>query len=137
MITKEQLAEKLNNRQYRNEITKEEIQEAKESNLVVIFGASDDLIELRGAIYEELDMYNGGIIYFDKDGLLKNECEDGCPYFKKVQDKAKQVLAAWDYDGYSWSISADYTLNAAYFDILDDDGSKYCKGCIFSMKDLL
>lgn len=82
MITKEELAEKLNGRTYLNEMTEEEEQEAKESELVVVFGQSDDLVELRGAIDDELDMYDGGTIYLTKEGVLKNECEDSdCPYF--------------------------------------------------------
>jgi hypothetical protein len=40
-----ELAKLLNGREYRKEITKEEIQKAKENNLVIIFGYSDDNLE--------------------------------------------------------------------------------------------
>ena len=43
----------LNGRSYRNEITSSEEKLAKENNLVVVYGASDDLVELAGAMSEE------------------------------------------------------------------------------------
>lgn len=52
-LTKESLALKLNNCQIDEEISKTDEQEAKKNNLVVVFGASDDLIEFRGAINDE------------------------------------------------------------------------------------
>lgn len=144
MITKEELAEKLNGRTYLNEMTEEEEQEAKESELVVVFGQSDDLVELRGAIDDELDMYDGGTIYLTKEGVLKNECEDSdCPYFQKLLEDATQILAVFGDDspslgvqGYSWSFRAVDIPDAATFDILDSDGEKYCRGFIFAMEDL-
>lgn len=69
-MTKEQLAYLLNGREYTNEITKEEEREAKNSGLLVIFGASDDLIELRGAIYDEVGAINGGEVRIGKNGNL-------------------------------------------------------------------
>lgn len=67
-MTKEELAKLLNGRQYRNEINDLEEKQAKENNLVVIFGASDDLIEFSGAIYDEFDSYYETTILLNKDG---------------------------------------------------------------------
>ena len=53
-MTKEQLAELLNGNEYRDEMTKEQEQAAKQNNLLVLFGASDDLLEMRGAIRDEV-----------------------------------------------------------------------------------
>lgn len=49
-MTKESLAAILNGRTYGDEITKEEEAQAKAAELVVIYGASDDLVEFGGAI---------------------------------------------------------------------------------------
>jgi hypothetical protein len=46
-MTKEAFAELLNGRQYRAELSSEEEQLAMENKLVIVFGASDDLLELR------------------------------------------------------------------------------------------
>lgn len=48
MITAKELAEKLNGRAYGDSFDDVE-QEAKESGLVIVYGASDDLMEFDGA----------------------------------------------------------------------------------------
>lgn len=42
-------AEKLDGRKYGNELTRDEEKKLKDLGLVVVFGASDDLCEFRGA----------------------------------------------------------------------------------------
>ena len=54
-MTKEELAELLNGRQYREEITSDEEKIAYENGLIVIFGASDDLTIFKGIIDTEQD----------------------------------------------------------------------------------
>ena len=44
-------------------------QEAKENGLVIVYGASDDLMEFDGAIYDEGGCFDGGRVYFDRDGV--------------------------------------------------------------------
>lgn len=133
-MTKEEFAARLNGREYLEEITKAEEAEAKQLGLVVIFGASDDLMEFRGAIDEEGGACGGTTAYFNADGLLQNECEDeGCPYFEKIKKSAKTIKALWNTDGYSWTYETD--IPHATFDIMED-GEKYCRGIVFSMSDL-
>ena len=112
-MTKEQLAARLSGRQYGDEITREEEQTAKENNLVVIFGASDDLCEMRGAIYDEFDCYGGGDI----------ECEE---YPEKLR-------AFWcPESGGSWG----YETNLPYvtFNIYEDD-ELYCVGIVVDLQE--
>jgi len=40
--------------------TKEELQLAKDNRIVIVTGASDDLVELEGAITDEGDCWEGG-----------------------------------------------------------------------------
>jgi hypothetical protein len=53
------LAALLTGREYRQEITRAEEADAKAAGLVVAFGASDDLLEFRGAIDDEVGCYDG------------------------------------------------------------------------------
>lgn len=111
-MTKEQLAERLNGRQYGGELNREEEKLAKESGLVVIFGASDDLCEMRGAIDDEFGCYDGGEI----------ECEE---YLGKLQ-------AIWcPADGGSWGYETD--LPHADFNIYEDN-TLYCVGIVVDLK---
>jgi len=132
-MTKEELAALLNGRQYRNEMTKGEEAAAKTAGLVVIFGASDDLMEIRGAVDDEV-YPNGDGTPFTGTGLLKSECEDDdCPYFAKMLEGATGVYATFDDDGYTWTY--DTAIPHATFDILEDD-VKYCRGIVFALADV-
>lgn len=128
-----ELAALLNGREYRQEITKEEAARAKADCLVVVFGASDDLMEFRGAIDDEKGCYNGGIAYLTSTGLLQNDCDnDDCPHFAKLKDKAATINAVWDKDGYSWVYETDIPHET--FEILKD-GERYCRGIVFALAD--
>ena len=134
-MNKEQLAAQLDGREYGKEITKEEEAQAKAAGLVVVFGYSDDNMELRGAIYDELGCYNGGTAYLDKHGLIQSDCDQGedCPYFKRAQASAVTINAEWGKNGYSWTYKTD--IPHATFEIVED-GEKFCRGIVFSLADM-
>ena len=132
-IVKE-IADILDGIEYDAEISEQDIQYAKENGAVIVFGASDDLMEIRGAIYDEVGCFAGGNAYFDKTGLLVNECEnEDCPYFREMKSDAKVVTAVFDSEGYSWVYKTDIPHEA--FEILKD-GMKYCRGIVFWTGDL-
>lgn len=56
-MTAKELAEMLSGRKYGMEITSEEARAAKDAGLVVVYGYSDDNVEFRGAIDEEVGAY--------------------------------------------------------------------------------
>ncbi len=130
-MTKEELAGLLNGREYGREITREEERLARENNLFVAFGASDDLLAFRGAIDDAVEAFDGGVAYVTPNGLVKNWCaDDDCPYCKKLIATAKTVNTIWNKDGYSWWITT--TLPYAPFDIMEG-GEKYCRGIVVEM----
>jgi len=134
-MTKEELSEKLNGRPYSNEISKDEGIIAKENGLVVVFGASDDLMEFRGAIDDEVDCWDGGPAYLDENGILEIECDNiDCPYFSRLKESAKKIEAVWHDDGIiSWTYKTDIP-HSTFFII--QDGKEYCEGIVFSINDL-
>lgn len=115
-------------------LTLHQVHIAKENGFVVVYGASDDLMELDGAIYDEFGCYGGGIAYLNSKGFLsvKDECED-CPYIKSELAKYKTITAVWGADGYSWTYKTG--IPHAEFDVLED-GEPYCKGIVFDIKSL-
>lgn len=52
-------ANKLNGREYGNEISRSEMLEAQTDNVIIVFGSSDDELEFRGLIYDEVSAYGG------------------------------------------------------------------------------
>src|SRR3990167_5676412 len=74
-MTKEELAEKLHGREYPFNLTKDEIAEAKTAGLVIIYGASDDLLEFEGAIYDEVGAHDGGEAFIANGKLLSSQSD--------------------------------------------------------------
>lgn len=144
-MTKEQLAALLNGRQYRSEITDEEAAAAKAAGLLVIFGASDDLVEFRGFISDEIGAYNGTTFRLCPEGLLpewpntsdegwdESEAED---YFRRKALGFVDIEALWDEGGYSWVISPPSTLPHATFVIKEEGEPDFCRGIVIDMADL-
>ena len=94
----------LNGSEYRDEMSAHLDMIAREDGLVVVFGASDDLMEFRGAIYDEVGCYDGGTAYLNSKGLLVNQCDEAnCPYFEIERANAVTIRAIWDNEGYSWT----------------------------------
>lgn len=133
MTTKE-FADRMNGREYGKEITDDIIDIAYNSGFVIVFGASDDLCELHGAIYDEAGCYDGGTIYLTPTGLFQSKRNDeDCPYAAKEREKCKTIEAVWGEDGYSWIYETDIPHET--FDILED-GEKYCRGIVFELSSL-
>lgn len=108
----------------------------KAAGLVAVFGASDDLMEFRGAIRDEVGCYNGGTAFLTSAGLLTNDCDEGerCPYFAKIQERATPINANWDEGGFSWRYETE--IPHVKFIIKEDD-ENYCEGIVFALADVV
>jgi hypothetical protein len=123
-------------------LTRDEEAAAEANRLVVIFGASDDLCELRGAIHDEMGAYQEAMLFIDKHGNLLRELEeDDAKVLAKYDlvgvllrrhEEAVKVNAFWCRGEYSWDY--DCTAPHATFDILED-GEKYCRGLVIDLKE--
>lgn len=137
-MTKETLAALLNGREYGSEMTKSERDAAKALGLVIVFGYSDDNTEFYGAMSDEVSCYGGKDIKINSGGPVDIE-EEEREVLKKfnvldqVLGKSHTITAIWDKEGYAWTYKTD--IPHASFDIMED-GSKYCRGIVFSIKDL-
>lgn len=126
-ITKEEFASKLDGCDYRDEMSKEEIKEAKENGLVVVFGASDDLIEFEGCISEEEGCWCGALFKINSKKLTIKETENR---------KDKNVIeAVWCDTELNTSWSYNTSIPHAKFNVMEDD-DLYCIGIVFSIYDL-
>lgn len=126
-MTKEELAKRLNGKQYRNEMTPLDIKEANDSRLVAVFGASDDLMEFEGAISEEF----GTEARFDKEGKLLEYCSEECIHYENAWKKSNKIDA--EYNNGVWNYTT--SIPHAKFQIFDEK-ELYCNGIVFSMDDL-
>jgi len=126
-MTKKELAEKLNGRQYGDSF-KDVMEDTMASGLVIVTGASDDLMEFQGAIEDEGGCFDGGEVYFDKNGVSQDGTE-----------RANMIEALWcegtNVDGCqaTWSYKTDIPHET--FEIWEDE-ELYCIGLIFSIEDI-
>ena len=120
-----EFATMLNNREYDYpQFTKEELRIAEENGFVIVCGASDDLMEFYGAIRSEGDCFDGGTVWFNKDGVIDAPTTTG--------DKSIEALWCKE-DDVTWTYKTDIPHET--FMIYDQD-EKYCRGIVFSIADL-
>jgi hypothetical protein len=129
-MTKEELAAKLDGNQYGSETRGSEVA-ARLSGLVIVFGYSDDLMEFRGAIFDER---GAGEVYVTPSGLFDDGgCDCDCKYLKAARAEAVPIRGVWGKGGYSWQYET--SIPHATFEIFDG-GEKYCRGIVFSLADV-
>ncbi len=137
-MTMKEFAKMLSGREYGMELIKDEKRQAADAGLVVAYGYSDDNVELRGAIDEEVGAWDGTTIRLTKAGVLRGPACDsaencGCPYFATAKNAAKTIKAVWGAGGVSWTFETDIPHET--FNIYED-GELFCVGIVFSVEDL-
>lgn len=138
-MTKEELAALITGREYGAELTEEEEARAKEAGLLVIFGASDDLTEIRGTLSDEAGANDGATHRIDAQGFLPSwdsidhDDEDECEVYLKRKGGGIEVRAKWGEGDYSWVIETD--VPHATFEIVEGD-EKYCRGIVIDAREL-
>jgi hypothetical protein len=139
MVTPQDIAARLNNIEYRTDIAQSILDDAKTHGLVIVTGASDDLIEFEGAAYEEYSCYGGATIPVGKDGEPIFGCEEPCDHCQATQDaeNAKtKIEAKWAFNDYSWFIDINLDPKKyGAFNVLED-GETYCRGIVFAIEDI-
>lgn len=137
-MTAKEFAAMLDGREHGMEMSRYEEKQAAVAGLVVLYGYSDDNVEFRGAIDEEVGAWDGTTIYLNTAGvLLKPDCEDcnrgDCPYFSQALEKAKTIEAVWNSPGDPcWTFETDIPHET--FTIMED-GEPFCVGIVFGMDD--
>lgn len=136
--TREQFAELLDGREIGDEIDRAESKTAKENGLVVVYGASDDLCEFRGAIEDEWGCYGGGTIPIVNGKVLPNHCDCECEYcgFKDLLNKAQLIRIYWDRKDAVATWEYETGIPHSTFMILED-GEPYCRGIVFDLAEVL
>lgn len=137
-----ELAAILNGREYCHEITKAEEAQAKAAGLVVVFGYSDDNVELRGAIDDEVGAFDGTTFRISPTGLVpswssvdKDDEDEAQAYFDQKRAGYREIEAVWCPDAdesISWIYRTD--IPHATFDVMED-GATYCRGIVFALAD--
>lgn len=137
-MTAKELAGILSGREYGGEIYPLEERNSQAAGLVVVYGYSDDNVEFRGAIDDEVGAYKGTTIHINKSGILHAptpDCDmDECPYLKQAVKEARSIRAVWHDEGSScWTFETGIPHET--FDIYED-GELFCVGIVFALDDI-
>jgi len=129
-MTKEEMAAKLHVRGIGNEFTREDRLAAKAAGLIVVYGYSDDCVEVDGASTDERGF---APLEFSRKGLVEQH-DEGCDCrfcdYKSMVADCKKVTGKFTNEG--WRFQTD--IPHATFDIMED-GALYCRGIVFSLSD--
>ena len=136
-----ELAEKLTGMEYPVRIPESLVAEAKANRLVIVYGASDDLMEFEGAIYDEVGVCDGGVAFIDSKGLtpdFNQLCEeknfDGLQDYFSRFSKRKEIEALWCKEGeYSFTFKTEIPHETWE---VTEDGKPYCRGIVFSLANI-
>lgn len=129
-MDKKDLAQLINGREYGYGIFRDVRRAAIDAGLVIVTGASDDLMEFEGAIYDEGGCFDGGKVFFDRNGIS----EDG-------SERANCIKALWcdntalDENGnvITWTYKTDIPHETF---MIYEKGQPYCRGIVFGLADL-
>lgn len=142
-ITKESIAAALNGTEYGykgsfdkrlNELSSQ----AEEAGLLIVYGASDDLMEFDGAFRDEIGAYEGTVAHLDRKGLLDrdqidDDDDEAITDFTIRKRTSRTIEAVWGEDSISWQYRTE--IPHATFDVMED-GEVFCRGLVIDTADL-
>jgi hypothetical protein len=135
MTTSKELAMMMHGSDIRDCPSKEHKRLAKESGLLIVYGASDDLMEFDGVFSEELGAPCTALVH--KRGALADshdDCECKFCAFEAMRNKFAKITSHWCNGEIAWTFSAE----VAVFDEFDvvEDGEVYCRGLVIDVAEL-
>lgn len=136
-MNSEDLAKMLTGSEHPLRLSKDVKQLAKDNGLVIVRGGSDDLMVFDGAINDEVGVYDGGIAFVYKGGVLEEreqmETDEELEIWFNNKKVAKKIEAFWDRGEYAWSYESE--IPHSTFEVKEGD-EVYCLGMVFSINDL-
>ena len=114
------------------DLTEEQLAFAKEHDIVVVYGYSDDNVEFDGAIRDEVGCWEGGVIPVNADGPVDG-CECECKHFRAAIENSKKIKAFWCRSEWCWEFETNIPHEEFEF---WSDGEPFCKGIVFYKKDM-
>lgn len=140
-------AEKLNDCEYGNEVSDEDRRNLSEDGVVVVYGYSDDNMEMDGAIYDEYPSYADTIYYWTGNGFVSNdrinefldyiddEYREFYPLLKPLFKNNTERSYIRSIPGKDCQFEYETNIPCEWFNVMED-GNLYCKGFVFNKNDL-
>jgi hypothetical protein len=134
-MTVKEWAEKLTGIEYPADELDDLNKEMATDGIIIAYGASDDLLEFRGVIYDEVGAWEGTEAIISSRGkgtafiFDEEENNDSKEFSRKEIKQMQKIKAVWnpkDIDA-SWKIETEIPHET--FDIMED-GELFCRGVL-------
>jgi len=107
--TIEEWAKIFEGRKYREEVTQEEKAQLKSDGIVLLVGASDDMIISYGAIEDE---FSNEVFYDEKSKELNSGngdsyCSEECKYYRSAKKTWKEIERIWSDTKEKWIFTCE------------------------------
>lgn len=136
-MTSKELAVMLDGNQMGSEIDRATEKVAEDNGLVVVFGYSDDNVELRGAIDDELGAFEGCTFRVTRTGAFGeiDDTDDDQRYkLYQALSRAEKITAVWHDTGEPcWTYETEIPHDT--FRVFEDE-ELFCVGIVFNIGDL-
>lgn len=130
-------AQKLNGREYAEEVSREEKKQAAANGVIIIYGASDNILVFNGVIDEKISAIEGCEIKLTPDVSIFDP-EKNKETFKYNSDQIKRfpvIKAIWCPEEISASWLITTTLPYETFDIMEDR-EIFCRGIVLDAEEV-
>ena len=136
-MTAKELAEQLDGKVRGNETSLSDCIIAAKSGLVVVYCTMDDLLEIEGAIYNEIDLYNGCTCLICNGEVFGDEPEechnDECQYYGAYRNSVKSVTAVYHEGEYPrWTVETNIPHETFR---IEENGEPFSIGIVFDIED--
>nr|CAI3971213.1 hypothetical protein ORM20_00164 [Ochrobactrum phage ORM_20] len=125
----------VNGMEYGDEPSDEVVKFAKENGYIIVFGHSDDLMEIRGAVYDEFysspKLNSKGVIYPECD------CND-CPHERRIAERSSTIEWKISYKGlthYFRPVNAEGEELTCMEFFVNEDGEAYSNGLVIHLSE--
>lgn len=137
-VTKESIAAALDGVEYPLYSNHPIFSEAKEAGVVVVFGSSDDMLIVAGAVQDDDYVMGTAERLLGAEGLIGSkddlDTDEELEKYLELKKAAKRILVKWaSEDEMSWTYETDIPHETFY--IMEDD-ERYCRGIVFSIDEL-
>lgn len=141
-VTPAVIAAKLNGTEYPVRGIQAIADEARAAGIVIVYGASDDLMEFDGAVRDEVYACGGATVPADAKGPLpdwenvKDQGEAAVAAYIERKKSFRTIEAVWCPKGLDASWAYETDIPHSTFDVMED-GGLYCRGIVFALADLV
>ena len=128
--TRDSFAAMLDGREIGKEMSQEEEKIAASNGLTVVFGYSDDNIEVRGQVDDELGCFDGGDFWISRQGIRQWEQKELPVPLNEAGEWFLRALWCGSEEGAAWpyQTSAPHSTFKIY-----EDGELFCIGLVLSL----